>query len=359
MQEMTPRQRMINMIRGEEVDELPFAAYRGMLPFGEIREVFGFNSLGVLGWTPAHRTISPNCTRREETGVDENGYECVIDYLDTPKGTLVQKRAVVPAWGGPWGWIEHFVKTAEDLEALLSYFQDSHVEMDTSGIESFNAEHGEGGLPHVSLPRTPYQQLWIEWADINDVAALMFDSPDLVEEVFQAMAEHYLQAVKTTAQAAKTCNFHHTTIGENVTAPMIGPKVFEKWCLPLYQQAAGIMNEAGIRFMVHLDGYLEPLWDLLDDSGIGGIDSLSPPPDNDTPVGMALERWPDMMIWANFPSSVHLREVTEIRRMAEQLLSEGGHTKRFWIQISEDMPPNRWRESFPEIIGAIRDFGRP
>ncbi len=359
MDPMTPRQRMINMIRGEEVDQLPFAAYRGMLPIDDIRRTFGVASVGLLGWTPAHRTISPNCARREETIVLEDGNEGVIDYLETPKGTLVQKRAIVPAWGGPWGWLEHYVKTAEDLEALLSYFQDSHVVVDTDGVNELNAELGEYGLPHVSLPRTPYQQLWIEWADINDVAALMVDAPDLIEEVFQAMAEHYIEATKATAQAATECDFHHTTIGDNVTAPMIGPKMFEKWCVPYYRQAAEIMNEAGIRFMVHLDGDLKPLWDALDGSHIGGIDSLSPPPDNDTPVGMALERWSEMMIWANFPSSVHLREAAEIRSMTEQLLTEGGHTKRFWIQISENMPPEGWRKSFPEIIGAIREFGRP
>ena len=359
MQPMTPRRRMINMIRGEKVDELPFAAYRGMLPFDEVREVFGFNSLGMLGWCPAHATVSPNCTRRSEEYVSDDGHEGVIDYLDTPKGTLVQKRLIVPAWGGAWGWVEHYVKTAADLEILLAYFKDSHVVVDTDGVNAFNAEHGEGGLPHVSLPRTPYQQLWIEWSVIDDVAALMADSPDLVEEVFQAMAEHYIEATQATAAAAKECEFFHTTIGENVTAPMIGPKMFEKWCVPYYRQAADIMAEAGIRFMVHLDGDLKPLWDLLDESHIGGIDSLSPPPDNDTPVGMALERWPDMMIWANFPSSVHLRETTEIHRTAEQLLAEGGSSRRFWIQISENMPPERWRASFPEIIGAIREFGRP
>ena len=359
MKPMTPKQRMVNLIRGDEVDQLPFVSYAGMSPGEETRRLFGDDSLGMLSWRPAYRIESANCSTRSESFTADDGYEGVMDILDTPVGSLVQKRLVVPAWGGPWGFLEHFVKTSADLEVLLAYFQDRQVFPTSDDVNALNAEWGEVGIAHVSLPRTPYQQLWIEWSLIEDVAYLMAEAADLVDRVMRAMGEEFLQAARATAQAAKDCEFYHTTIGDNITAPMIGTDLFETWCLPYYNQAVDILADADVRFMVHMDGDLKPLWPSLDRCNIGGFDSLSPPPDNDTPVGVALQRWPEMMVWANFPSSVHLREPAEIRRVAEELLEEGGHTRRFWIQISEDMPPEAWRKSFPEIIGAIRDFGKP
>ena len=40
-------------------------------------------------------------------------------------------------------------------------------------------------------------------------------------------------------------------------------------------------------------------------------------------------------------------------------LQQAGHTGRLQIQISENVPPGGWRKSYPEIVRAIRDFGKP
>jgi hypothetical protein len=66
--------------------------------------------------------------------------------------------------------------------------------------------------------------------------------------------------------------------------------------------------------------------------------------------------WPEMRIGANFPSSVHLAEPGRIYAVAMELLEQGGRSGRLQIQISESVPPGRWRVSFPQILRAIDDF---
>jgi len=44
---------------------------------------------------------------------------------------------------------------------------------------------------------------------------------------------------------------------------------------------------------------------------------------------------------------------------AQQILAEGGPHGRLQIQISENVPAGRWRVSFPQIVRAIEEFGRP
>ena len=105
-----------------------------------------------------------------------------------------------------------------------------------------------------------------------------------------------------------------------------------------------------------MDGDLKPLWGAIADSAVRGLDSFSPPPDNDTRVADAIANWPEMRICLNFPSSVHLQDEDAIYRAAEQILEEGGRSGRLQIQISENVPPNVWRKSFPQIVKAIRAF---
>ena len=67
--------------------------------------------------------------------------------------------------------------------------------------------------------------------------------------------------------------------------------------------------------------------------------------------------WPQMRLWVNFPSSVHLARPERIYDTAAEILRQGGHTGRLQIQISENIPAGRWRVSYPQIVRAIRDFG--
>ena len=359
MKPMTHRERMIGLIRGEEIDRVPFAQYHNIAGKDEdIWAHLGQDSMGVLEWMPAYRIETPNC-RIEQEPIRERGLNGWRDTLHTPVGTLTQRRLLIPQLDGPMGYAEHYVKTLDDYPVLLAYLKDYRVVEDISAIEAFHHRMGAQGLPHVSIPRTPYQALWIEWVKLDDLILHMQDNPDMLMEVMNQLGDILLQTLHVTAGAAGKAEFYHVTMGDNLHAPVIGTTLFREWCVPYYNQISDVLDEAGIPFLVHMDGDLKPLWEDIDACRHRGFDSLSPPPDNDTRVAEAIARWPDKMVWVNFPSSVHLQEAEDIYRTAMELLTEGGHSGRFWIQISEDVPPGRWKHSFPAILQAIEDFGKP
>ena len=144
---------------------------------------------------------------------------------------------------------------------------------------------------------------------------------------------------------------------DNITAPMIGEERFREFCVPFYDELAEMLGDRPV--YVHMDGDLKGLWKAIGQCKVRGIDSLSPPPDNDTSAGEAVSMWPEMRVWVNFPSSVHLKAAGEIYDQAGQILHQAGHTGRLQIQISENVPRGAWRKSFPQIVRAIEDFGQP
>ena len=351
---MTTRERMLAVVRGEEHDRVPFVQYdNNGAPNEDAWALLGRDNMGILRWQSIHWWEHPNC-RIESEEVYFDGRRGVRHTMHTPAGSLNEERIYQPTYGVE-GYRTHFVKEPKDYAVLLAYLRDAVLHDNLDVIDQYNAELGDDGFCHVSVERTPYQQLWIEWVSLLDLGLHLVDCPDTIEEVTSVLAENERKIFQLVPRA----RIPYIVIPDNLTAPAIGEKYFRQYCLPLYQELVGICNEVGLPVYAHLDGDLKPVWKAIGESGIRGIDSFSPPPDNDTSPAQAAAMWPEMRLCVNYPSSVHLREPEAIYRRTMEILNEAGHTGRLQIQISENVPPGLWRTSYPQIVRAIRDFGKP
>ena len=68
--------------------------------------------------------------------------------------------------------------------------------------------------------------------------------------------------------------------------------------------------------------------------------------------------WPGKVLFINFPSAVHLEEPSVIEATTAQILKEAAPGDRFIIGITENVPDDRWRESFCTILKTVNEFGR-
>jgi len=244
------------------------------------------------------------------------------------------------------------VQEREDYDILISYLKNVNVHPNYDHYLRDLHELGEDGVPMVTLGITPFQQLWIEWVSLFDLSMHLADFPDVVEECVRLMNVILRKQFAIVRDACREIPIHFVNFPDNVTAPVIGDAKFRKYCVPLYNEMAEMLDDS-IPVIIHMDGDLKSIYSAIGESKIGGIDSFSPPPDNDTSVAEALAMWPKMRILVNFPSSVHLSSAEQIYTQAINLMEEGGASGRMWIQISEDMPADAWKKSFPEIVRAI------
>ena len=313
----------------------------------------GRENLGLLRWVSVHRNETPHCRFDQEPIVQE-GHKGVRTTLRTPEGDLFQERFFTPALGdsGPASTHKQFVTEPHDYKVVQAYFRDMQVHPDPEPLSQTLRELGDDGSVHVAVGRTPWQALWIEWVRMENLAWHIAEAPAVMEETMTVMGEALLAQCRVAAASPAP----YVCFPDNITAPMIGLERFRKYCVPYYQATAGMLD--GRPVYVHMDGDLKALWQAIGKSGVGGLDSMSPPPDNDTSVADALRLWPEMRVAANFPSSVHLRPAADIYAVAREILEQGGLSGRLQIQISEDMPPGAWRKSFPEIVRAIDDFSK-
>lgn len=354
----TMRERMLAVVRGHEVDRVPFVQYdAAAAPNEDIWSVIGRDGMGLLRWCSAHRFVYPNC-RFVERKIRSDRLEGLHTTLHTPAGTLERTAWYDPTYHS-LATEHHYVRRPEDYRILAAYLRDVEVVEDTYSLRKAIEELGDDGLPLCAVARTPYQQLWVQWVSLEDLCVHLVDVPEAVEEVISLLAGIERKIYRIVRSVADRIELPFVDIPDNITAPTIGPAYFRRYCLPLYQELAALMAEVNVPVIAHMDGDLKPLWGLIGESGLGGIDSFSPPPDNDTRVADAVRLWPRMRVFLNFPSSVHLAPPQQVYQAARTILEEGGHTGRIWIQISENVPPGVWRSSFPAIDRALREFGAP
>jgi hypothetical protein len=340
-------QRFLSFLQGSELDQVPFMMYDGVIPLDEVWQEFGKGRIGLLRWSAVHKVETPHCKFVTEES-QRDGKRLERNTLYTPKGSISEERLYEPVYNSP-SIRKHYIEEAQDYEVFWSYLEDSLILPDYERYYTDQKELGEEGLPLPAVERTPYQHLWILWVGLDRLAYHFTDFPDHVEKTIELLNQRERRIFDLVVDSpAKLIDFP-----DNITAPAIGPKRFRQYCLPLYNELSERLQGTGIVTVVHMDGDLQPLWKLIGESKIGGIDSLSPVPDNDTDVAEALTMWPDKRLMVNFPSSVHLRTYEEVRAVAEEMVRVGLPTGRLEIQISENVPYTRWRTSFKAILDAV------
>ena len=355
---MTMRERILAMIRGDTLDRVPFVQYSGLAgPDDEIWSAIGRDRMGIMYWSSVFRHERPNC-RVDRERVERDGVRGERAVMTTPAGRLVEEKFFEPGFGTAH-ITKHFIAEPADYRVFLSFLRDTVVVEDMDRWYRDERACGDDGVPFCSMGRTPYQQMWIEWVSLEDLSLHLIEEPDLVHECMDEIAAIHRRAFDLVWKAAGEVDMAFANFGDNITAPCIGPRNFREWCVPLYDELAGVLDDRGVPVFVHMDGDLKPLAGDIATSGVTGLDSFSPKPDNDTSVAEARTAWPEMHLLVNFPSSVHLEPPERIYETATEILEDGAHGGKLQIQISENVPPERWRVSFPEIVRAIDDFGTP
>jgi hypothetical protein len=358
MKKMTMRERMLAVLQGKEHDKMPFTQYDNLIIPNELMwSTFGRENAGVLQRTKVTKLVNTKCSITSYD-ITEKGYKGKISTMHTPKGELHEKIIFDPYLNSP-ARVEHFVKKPDDYNLLLEYFRDITVHEDMQRYQGHLAYLDGAGLPMACLARTPYQQMWIFWVSLMDFCVDLYEHADIVEACMDCLAKVIVNELKIIAQAAKKIDIPLVNFGDNITAPIIGPEYFQKYCIYYYDLAAEIFDNKNMIITVHTDGDLKPLAELIAGSKIGGLDSFTPKPDNDTGLDEALEMWPNIKMLMNFPSSLHLADKDIIYKTAVELLQQTKRSGRVWMQISEDLPPGMWEKSFPAILQAIDEYGPP
>jgi hypothetical protein len=208
------------------------------------------------------------------------------------------------------------VEDAEELKVATWREANATWEWDREQYDAWLARAGDLGAPTMFMPRMNVQCLYIEKMGVEKGIYAIHDSPRQVEDFFSELESCHDRLIEVINESPiEIINF-----GENVHAGTLSPDLFLRYHLPACQRRCQKLHSAGKFVCAHWDGDTAPLLAHAQETGLDGIEAITPVPQGDVTLEQILEGLGDgMFLMDGIPAILfddtypvkHLVETTE------------------------------------------------
>jgi hypothetical protein len=351
MREMTPRERVLAVLRGEPTDKVPFTIYENKIPQCSVERQLRNEGLCIVYRNfPPYKRVTPNCVT-EMHQFEEEGRLRQRLVTRTPVGEVFE--VVEPADYTSWRVVHPF-KGPEDYKILRFIEEDTQFIPCYEEFAQAQAMRGDDMLLRADVGSSPIHKLMYFVMDMEPFAIEWAENRDEVLALEAAMRKNVIKAARVIADSPSIVS----NLGGNETPTVIGPKRYREHCIPLLNEVAAILGEKGKYLGTHLDGDNKAWAKDVGESGLHYIEAFSPAPDTDMSMAEAVAAWPTKKYWINFPSTVHLSGVEKVKEKAREILDAAAGTGRLIIGITEDIHPELWQKGLLAISEVINEYAK-
>ena len=168
-------------------------------------------------------------------------------------------------------------ETEEDLKVLSWREENTTWAWEQDLYEESLREVGDLGAPTIFMPRMNVQSLYIEKMGCERGIFALHDWPKVVEGFFQAQEECHHRLIDVINDSPiDIINF-----GENVHTGTMSPDLFLKYHLPACQRRCERLKQSEKFICSHWDGDCGPILKYANETGLDGIEAITPYPQGD------------------------------------------------------------------------------
>ena len=275
MAELTPGERVIRCLTGEDIDRVPYGVGIGWYPWGEAmanwRADSGIPDLDIYKYFGFDRSFAqpdliPGFFPAFEPKVLEQNSEYII-HLGVDG---ITKRDRLDGGSMP-EFLEYPVKTPEDWERIkverLRIDEPGRIKQDWEQFRARIANTGEavqvGWFPY-GVFGTPRDLMGAE-----ELLVAFYDEPGMVKDMMNHLTELWLSLF---AQVAAQVQIDHIHIWEDMSGrqgSLISPPMVKEFMMPCYDRIVDFAHSAGVRVVsVDTDGDCSELLPIMMQHGI-------------------------------------------------------------------------------------------
>ncbi|TFG15384.1 MAG: hypothetical protein EU535_01800 [Promethearchaeota archaeon] len=375
---MKPKERMMAALRHEEPDIIPFSMYvetlhlAGLALYEPWRKLLD-NGLCIHAAmaVQTHKVSCPNATMDiihkyehftswspVDILISFNRPHYIIGNVNTPVGKNIFKAKVESLDLSvmlPWFPEDGFpIKNLDDYEVFKFLIEDAEYTPHYEDIKTFQMILGDYGIVPTFVPKSPFQSM-IMLMGPQRLSIDYYTHQKEFDELYQLIYKKELEVYKIAAESPAEVIWGP----DNVTSLITSPKLFEKYSMPFYNEVADIFHKNDKIYVVHMDGRLKNIANLIAKTRIDAIESFTPPPVGDLTIEDARKMWKDKVIWANFPEPVSLQGQGAVRKTVQNMLKSAAPGDKFLMGVSEGFPSEMHMfASVPTILKTINKFGK-
>jgi hypothetical protein len=347
---MSLRERLLTTLRGSVSDRIPWTIYSWLLPHTPAGFRMHSRGLALMGSARLYRDTLDQ-VEISESRRTVNGRTKVRTCYETPVGTLTQESATESGYGTHYRQ-KYLLTNPEDYAVAQFILEHTQCEPDFSGWLQQDDLMGDGGIVVGEILPVPILQLMVDWMGAQGLAEGIY----LYRDRFDALIAAYERIYHRQVEIAAASPAEIIWFPDNVTGSIISPKLFGRYCAPVYARAMPLMRQSAKIPVAHYDGDNRTLISSLAGTDLPVMEAFTPPPMGDLAVAEAKRVWPDKTIWVNFPGNYFLESSEAITAYTFDLLSTSAPGGRLLIGCTEDFPIPQFEKTFDAIGRALAAY---
>ncbi len=291
-----------------------------------------------------------------ERSIDENHKEIITK---TEKGTLRTIYQIVPGgmgYGDNRRIVEFPVKTVEDLKILTHLVNNQNVVAVPDLFEEAAKRVGHRAEPTVFLTSTGFTEMIKVHAGLLNTFYLLNDHPLEFDEYIEACNQRDLRVAREAFETS--CRIFN--LGDHVTNEFTPPPILKKYVIPRWRQIGQLMTENSRFVHSHWDGNSRLILPYLKESGLQGVEALTPAPMCDMTLEEIYRATEGMVVLDLIPAIFFLPSfpLEELLSFTERVIEM--FAGRLILGVSDEIPAPGEIERIEAISELIdRKFGLP
>ena len=267
-------------------------------------------SARLYGWyNRCYRRIEHPSVRFIEKKLNEWKTQMTIE---TPVGVQVAVNCRSPNNPGTVH-LKWEIETKEELKVATWREENTTWEWVQERFDKSQKEVGDLGAPTMYMPRMNIQALYIEKMGCQNGIYALYDWPNIVASYFRALEGSHNRLIEVINDSPiDIINF-----GENVHAGTLSPPLFEKYHLPACQRRCEKLHSAGKFVSSHWDGDCKPLLPFSRETGLDGIEAITPAPQGDVTLDEIKESFRDEMFLIDGIPAIYFDETFSVEVLEE------------------------------------------
>ncbi|HUT10472.1 MAG TPA: uroporphyrinogen decarboxylase family protein [Armatimonadota bacterium] len=366
---MNHRERMEAVFRGQRPDQMAWFGdmtywHSAHLQIGDLPERWR----GSNGMHELHRELNigeyiPGCdpcdivegTQVRHEVTQSNGRR--IAQWHTPVGAVREVQEYLPG-SFCWGYTEHAVKDACDLRVVRYIYKHRQFKPRPERYLELDGSYATCGFgpAHYAAPPTPISELNKHWVGVMDLAYLLVDEQEEMQNTLAAIERAHDVIYRHIAAGP----VGYAMICENLSAATMGG-YFHEYIAPHLRRWADWLHAHGHRTLIHNDGTLRGTLEKLAAVGVDCVDSVVPKPVGD--VGLDELRalaGDDIILLGGLPGAMFAPPFTarDIEGQVREIIRLHKDTGRFMFGVADQVPPNGDIRLVKLVGELIQAYGR-
>lgn len=267
-------------------------------PYTGMDSVQLYRALGVSNriyeFNACFRCAEDPAVRWTHKDLDASTYEVLIE---TPVGSQrgIYRKSPNSPWHMPVKW-----PIADEAEMKVAIWRTlRHTwSFDQRKFDELSRDWAGLGAPTMYMPRVTVQKLFIDDMGVEETIFALSDWPARCEEYFEATEISNGRLIDViNASPVEVINF-----GDNIHGGVISPQLFEKYVLPVYRKRCERLHQADKFCCAHWDGDCKPLLPYARETGLDGIEAITPKPQGDVTLEETKAALGDMFLLDGIPA---------------------------------------------------------